>query len=72
MRAPYALRLRELPRAFQCLLVHMKGEDSERMGDLRGSRDLYLRGLSLAERSTTSFYKVFDLYLLAHQHFLLG
>lgn len=62
----------ELPRAFQCLLVHMKGEDSERMGDLRGSCDLYLRGLSLAERSTTSFYKVFDLYLLAHQHFLLG
>lgn len=62
----------ELPRAFQCLLIHMKGEDSERMGDLRGSRELYLKGLSLAERSSTRFYKAFDLYLLAHQHYLLG
>ena len=62
----------ELPRAFQCLLIHMKGEDNERMGDLRTARDLYLRGLSLAERSTTRFYKAFDLYLLAHQCYLLG
>ncbi len=62
----------ELPRAFQCLLIHMKGEDCERMGDVRGARELYLRSLSLAERSTTRFYKAFDLYLLAHQCYLLG
>ena len=62
----------DLPRAFQCLLIHMKGEDRERMGDLKGARELYQRGLSLGERSTTPFYKAFDLYLLAHQHYLLG
>ncbi len=62
----------KLPRAFQCLLIHMQGEDCERMGDVRGARELYLRGLSLAERSTTRFYKAFDLYLLAHQCYLLG
>lgn len=61
-----------LPRAFQCLFTHMQGEDRERLGDLRASRELYHKSLSLSERNTSSFYKIFDYYLLAHQHYLLG
>lgn len=63
---------RELPQAFRCLLTHMKGEDCERLGNLKEGRDLYQKGLSLSKRFTTSFYKLFDLYLLAHQYYLLG
>ncbi|MGN0077816.1 MAG: LuxR C-terminal-related transcriptional regulator [Coriobacteriales bacterium] len=61
-----------LPRAFQCLFTHMQGENRERLGDLRASRELYHKSLSLSERNTSSFYKIFDYYLLAHQHCLLG
>ena len=66
-----ALEDKSLPRTLQCLLVHMQGEDYERLGDLRKSRSLYQQALSLAER-TMPFFKQFDLYLLAHQHQQLG
>ncbi len=61
----------KLPTPFQCLLIHMEGENFERLGNPKQGRELYSKALSLAER-TGNFYSTFDLYLLAHQHFLLG
>lgn len=60
-----------LSRELQCLLIHMEGEDCERLGDPRQGRELYHKALSLSRRTGT-FYRLFDFYLLAHQHFLLG
>ena len=62
----------ELPRAFQCLLIHMEGENCERLGNPKKGRDLYLKALSLAERAEGAFYKLFDMYCLAHQHLYVG
>lgn len=59
----------EMPKEFRCLFLHMQGEDSERLGHIRESRDLYMRALSLAEQMKGSFYKLFDMYLLS-RHFL--
>lgn len=61
----------KLPRELQCLLTHMEGEDCERLGNPKQGRELYQKALSLAKRTGT-FYRLFDLYLLAHQHMLLG
>ena len=61
-----------VPRQFQCLLMHMEGENSERLGLLKQARDLYLKAYSLAERADSSFYKLFDLYLLAQHYLSLG
>ncbi len=36
------------------------------------ARDLYLKAYSLAERADSSFYKLFDLYLLAQHYLSLG
>lgn len=62
----------DLPHAFKCLLIHMEGEDCERLGYLEESRTHYLHALSLAERATAPFYKMFDYYLLARQWVYLG
>ncbi len=62
----------DLPYRFRCLLIHMEGENTERLGDVRGARDLYLKALSLAERADGSFYKLFDYYLLAQLYMSLG
>lgn len=62
----------DLPHAFQCLLIHMEGEDCERLGYLEESRTHYLHALSLAERAEAPFYKMFDYYLLARQWVYLG
>lgn len=61
-----------VPRQFQCLLMHMEGENRERLGQMRQARDLYLKAYSLAERADSSFYKLFDLYLLAQHYLSLG
>lgn len=61
-----------LPRPFQCLLVHMEGENCERLGMVREGRDRYLKAYSLAERSDSPFYKIFDLYLLAQHYLSMG
>lgn len=61
-----------MPRAFQCLLVHMEGENCERLGRVKEGRDLYLKAHSLAERENTSFYRLFDYYLLAQLYFNIG
>lgn len=57
----------DMPYDFRCLLVHMEAENCERLGNLKEARDLYAKSLSLAERSDSAFYRLFDLYLLA-QH----
>ncbi len=62
----------ELPRAFQCLLIHMEGENCERLGNPREGRDLYYKALSLAERADGAFYRLFDIYCLAHQCLCTG
>lgn len=62
----------ELPRAFQCLLIHMEGENCGRLGNLREGRDLYYKALSLAERADGAFYRLFDVYCLAHQCLRMG
>lgn len=61
-----------LAKPFQCLLVHMEGENCERLGRLSESRSLYRKALALAERMDCSFYKLFDLYLLARQYLYMG
>lgn len=61
-----------LPRELQCLLVHMEGEDLERLGALKEARSVYQRSLSLAEHVHSPFYRLFDMYLLAQHHFGLG
>lgn len=69
------LREREgasMPRSFQCLLVHMEGENCERLGRIQEGRNLYLKAHSLAEREKSSFYKLFDYYLLAQNYFNSG
>lgn len=69
------LREREgssMPRTFQCLLVHMEGENCERLGRVQEGRNLYLKAHSLAEREGSSFYKLFDYYLLAQNYFNSG
>lgn len=62
----------DIPRVFQCLLIHMEGENCERLGHLQESRDLFLRALSLAERVDGAFFKLFDLYLLSRHFWYLG
>lgn len=62
----------DLPRAFQCLLIHMEGENCERLGNPKEGRDLYRKALSLAERADGAFYKLFDMYCLAHQCLYIG
>lgn len=59
----------DMPKEFRCLFLHMEGENCERMGRIRESRDLLMRALALAEQMVGSFYKLFDMYLLA-RHFL--
>lgn len=61
-----------LPHDFQCLLIHMEGEDCERLGNPKEGRDLYLKALALAERADGAFYKLFDMYCLAHQYICIG
>lgn len=61
-----------IPKPFTCLLIHMEGENCERLGQLAESRVLYRKALTLAERMDCSFYKLFDLYLLARQCAFLG
>ena len=61
----------KLSRDLQCLLIHMEGEDCERLGNPKNGRELYKKALSLSKRTGT-FYRLFDFYLLSHQHFLLG
>lgn len=61
-----------LSRELHCLLMHMEGEDLERLGKLKEARDTYQRSLSLAERVASPFYRLFDMYLLAQHHFALG
>ena len=63
---------KELPSTLVCLLVHMQGECLERLGNLHDSQMTYQKSLSLAERESTAFYRLFDLYLLARQCLDLG
>ncbi len=62
----------DLPLEFRCLLIHMEGENTERLGDVNGARDLYNKSLSYAERTGGSFYRLFDYYLLAQLYLNLG
>ena len=59
----------KIPRLFQCLLIHMEGENEERLGNVKFAKDLYIKASSLAERENSPFCILFDYYLLA-QHFL--
>lgn len=59
----------DMPKEFRCLFLHMQGENCERLGRIRESRDLFMRALALAEQMHGSFYKLFDMYLLG-RHFL--
>lgn len=61
-----------LPRPLECLLLHMAAENTERLGDIAGSRALYQRSLSLSEREGSAFYRMFDRYLMARQNLDLG
>ena len=70
-----SLREREgsaMPRTFQCLLVHMEGENCERLGRIQEGRTLFLKAHALAEREGSAFYKLFDYYLLAQNYFNSG
>ncbi len=59
----------KIPRLFQCLLIHMEGENEERLGNVKAAKDLYIKASSLAERENSPFCILFDYYLLG-QYFL--
>lgn len=61
-----------LSRPFECLLMHMAGENKERLGDIKGARVLYQKALSLAEHEASTFYRMFDRFTLARQSLDLG
>lgn len=62
----------KIPRLFQCLLIHMEGENQERLGHVKEAKDLYMKAMSLAERENSPFCILFDLYLLGQYFINMG